>query len=341
MKYLKALLPSHNQLLIELSFLIGIVFLGASFIGQNTSSFFVGLGMLFYSLYVFEMSLFGEEKAQQKKVSVVLFFLIALGILLFLIFLSYPRIIEPLAGVPLSKNWLIYVLIAFFIIDLAFLAAHIRKSKSANAPNSAPKAHTLRTLPKAAPKKEAMETSKQLPKPPRKHKTPRQLFYIFLFYVGILISIFSLVSAEWITFVIILIVMAASLYSYRLTLPVRLAEKAPSKAVPKAPLWQRLLNRLGLRIKKKTFAPVEIETHQPRDIIVKGVASYETDFDRLYALVQAKKIVKAQEIAQKFGINIKKAEEWAKILESSNLIEILYTPFGEFTVRIKGNDKTH
>jgi len=74
---------------------------------------------------------------------------------------------------------------------------------------------------------------------------------------------------------------------------------------------------------------------------VKGVASYETDFDRLYALVQEKKVVKAHEISQKFGISLKKAEEWVKILESSNLIEITYPPFGEFTVKIKDNDQSH
>ena len=485
MKYLKALLPSHNQLLIELSFLIGIIFLGASFASQNANSFFIGLGILFYSLYVFEMSLFKEKKADQEKVSVVLFFFIALSVLLFLIFFSYPRIIEPWVGVPFSKNWLIHTLVVFFIIDFIFLVMYLRKSRVATAPSTAhaPKTHALRTPPKATPKEEAMQASKHLPKPtpPKKHKTPRQLFSIFLFCIGIIISIFMLAAAEWFTLILTLVVMAASLYFYRLTTPAeqklpekapakvplwqkllntlgikikkktaeqKLPEKAPAKAPaepiaassstahapkthalrtpPKAtpkeeamqaskhlpkptppkkhktprqlfsiflfcigiiisifmlaaaewftliltlvvmaaslyfyrlttpaeqklpekapakvPLWQKLLNTLGIKIKKKTFTPVEIELQQSKDIIVKGVASYETDFDRLYALVQEKKVVKAHEISQKFGISLKKAEEWVKILESSNLIEITYPPFGEFTVKIKDNDQSH
>lgn len=62
---------------------------------------------------------------------------------------------------------------------------------------------------------------------------------------------------------------------------------------------------------------------------------YETDIDKLYNLVQKYKAVKFSEVAKLFGINNTKAEQWAKILESHELVEIHYPAFGEPQIRWK------
>ncbi len=60
-----------------------------------------------------------------------------------------------------------------------------------------------------------------------------------------------------------------------------------------------------------------------------------TDFDKLYRIVQERKQIRVSTIAQIFNIKESLAMEWAKIMESSNLVDITYK-FREAIVKLKG-----
>ena len=62
---------------------------------------------------------------------------------------------------------------------------------------------------------------------------------------------------------------------------------------------------------------------------------YETDIDSLYLIIEKFKSVKFSEIAEVFKIDKTKAEQWAKILESHELVIIHYPAFGEPEVKWK------
>ncbi len=66
----------------------------------------------------------------------------------------------------------------------------------------------------------------------------------------------------------------------------------------------------------------------------------ETDIDHLYELIKRLKKLRISEIALAFGIDIKKAEEWAKILEEHDLAVIYYPPLGEAELKYKDKIKT-
>ena len=61
----------------------------------------------------------------------------------------------------------------------------------------------------------------------------------------------------------------------------------------------------------------------------------KTPLDVLYWLLVEKKQLKLQEISKIFSIDIKKAEEWAKILELHELAEMIYPAFGTPVLKIK------
>ena len=55
----------------------------------------------------------------------------------------------------------------------------------------------------------------------------------------------------------------------------------------------------------------------------------ETDFDKLVDLVNKAGVVKLSTVAKLFKINIKRAEEWAKILDEHSLLKLHYPAFGK------------
>tara|TARA_Y100000310_G_scaffold144893_3_gene144238 strand:- start:51539 stop:53050 length:1512 start_codon:yes stop_codon:yes gene_type:complete len=82
---------------------------------------------------------------------------------------------------------------------------------------------------------------------------------------------------------------------------------------------------------KKTHHKEE-ETKHVQEIKTELEASkegFETDFDRLYKLIEEKKKLTLREIAAGFGIKRSKAEEWGKILKEQGLIELNYPAVGE------------
>ena len=63
------------------------------------------------------------------------------------------------------------------------------------------------------------------------------------------------------------------------------------------------------------------------------VVVHETEFDKLYNIVQEKGRVKLQEVMNLFKINKKLAEKWAEILRKAGLIDIYYPAVGDIELR--------
>ena len=84
-------------------------------------------------------------------------------------------------------------------------------------------------------------------------------------------------------------------------------------------------------VHKKHKVKHHIKHHETiqKSIPIEHKAKIETDFDILVNYVNARETVKLSEVARMFKITVKKAEEWAKILESHGLLELHYPTFGE------------
>ena len=76
---------------------------------------------------------------------------------------------------------------------------------------------------------------------------------------------------------------------------------------------------LGERFKKK------IESIKPRALHIK-LGTYETGIDALYLYILKKEKITLEEVAERFKITKGLAEEWAKTLESHQLIAVSYSP---------------
>ncbi|MFH1331782.1 MAG: hypothetical protein ABIH63_00675 [archaeon] len=93
---------------------------------------------------------------------------------------------------------------------------------------------------------------------------------------------------------------------------------------------------VALRFYRYYRAKTEIQEKVSREtisVIKKSIVAksskYKTDLDRLYELVNEKGKLTLSDVAKGFNISIEMAEEWAKILESHNMITLNYPPFGE------------
>ncbi len=73
---------------------------------------------------------------------------------------------------------------------------------------------------------------------------------------------------------------------------------------------------------------IEIETK------IKNLKDSETEIDLFYEFIKENKSVLVTTIAHEFGITVDKVEEWAKILETHNLIIIYYPAFGSPSLKI-------
>lgn len=65
------------------------------------------------------------------------------------------------------------------------------------------------------------------------------------------------------------------------------------------------------------------------------VGKYETDIDILYKIIERNGRIKLSAISRYFGIDERKAEEWATILQEHNLAKIHYPPMGGPELRKK------
>ncbi len=84
-------------------------------------------------------------------------------------------------------------------------------------------------------------------------------------------------------------------------------------------------------IKSSEIEKLKKNVKEKMDSLDKG----KTPLDILYWLLGEKKQLKLQDISKIFLIDIKKAEEWAKILEAHELAEMNYPAFGPPALRIK------
>lgn len=69
-------------------------------------------------------------------------------------------------------------------------------------------------------------------------------------------------------------------------------------------------------------------TRIKKEIVAKA-SKYETDIDKLYRLINEVGTLTITEVAEGFGISREQAEEWGRILESHDLIELNYPAMGE------------
>ena len=91
-----------------------------------------------------------------------------------------------------------------------------------------------------------------------------------------------------------------------------------------------------IRVKKIRFQQEQSRHVQAiKEELQQHKKGFETDFDRLYQLLQEKKKLTVSEVAAGFGVSKSKAEEWGKILKEQGIIELHYPPVGEAELQWK------
>lgn len=71
------------------------------------------------------------------------------------------------------------------------------------------------------------------------------------------------------------------------------------------------------------------------------ILTLETSIDRLYHLVQKEGQIKVRDAAKKFNVGGDLVEEWGRVLESHDLVEMHYPAFGELVIRSKQWAESH
>jgi len=92
-----------------------------------------------------------------------------------------------------------------------------------------------------------------------------------------------------------------------------------------------LINVYKIRKEKKIKKEKKekgVLTKIKKEVIAKA-SKYETDIDKLYKLVNEVGTLTITEVSEGFGVSKEQAEEWGRILESHNLIELNYPAIGE------------
>ncbi len=94
------------------------------------------------------------------------------------------------------------------------------------------------------------------------------------------------------------------------------------------------INEIAKRPEEKVKIPIlKMKTQTTLPLKFKKEAGiYETDLDILYKLIEDVGRAKVSELAKYFGVTKKKIEEWAKILEEYQLLDIHYPAIGEIQI---------
>lgn len=114
--------------------------------------------------------------------------------------------------------------------------------------------------------------------------------------------------------------------------------KIPKVKLPKIKSKKFKLPKLKIpqiKLRKKPIKP-KLRTDQGRKLrfVIKHSGKItETDFDVLVKVVNQVGIIKVSSVAKIFGISVKQAEGWGKILEKHNLLQLHYPPIGEPELR--------
>ncbi len=88
-------------------------------------------------------------------------------------------------------------------------------------------------------------------------------------------------------------------------------------------------------MKGRSFGEKKSKTGLPY-VLRKEFPHLITNFDRLYNLVLEKKRVKISEAALQFNVKKEKVEEWGRILEEYEMLEMHYPFFGETVISVVG-----
>lgn len=121
----------------------------------------------------------------------------------------------------------------------------------------------------------------------------------------------------------------------------RLKEKKRALKGKRPGIFSRMFKKKGKEEKKEEAKKEEIK--KERVPLVKelskslkiDIGRYETDIDVLYKIIEKKGRIKLSAISKYFGIDKRKVDEWATILQEHNLAEIHYPAIGEAELRRK------
>ncbi|MFH1210855.1 MAG: hypothetical protein V1645_02980 [archaeon] len=86
--------------------------------------------------------------------------------------------------------------------------------------------------------------------------------------------------------------------------------------------YHRSKSEVDAKLSKENIAVIK------KSIVAKS-SKYKTDLDRLYELINEKGKITLSDVATGFNVSIEMAQEWARILESHDMITLNYPPFGE------------
>ena len=71
------------------------------------------------------------------------------------------------------------------------------------------------------------------------------------------------------------------------------------------------------------------------------ILTLETSIDKLYEMVQKEGEIKIRDAAKRFGVEAELIEEWGRVLENHELVEMHYPAFGELVLRSKDWTEKH
>lgn len=191
-------------------------------------------------------------------------------------------------------------------------------------------------------KKEEKKISFKKPKIEKKELGIISHFILFLLLI--IIFFISYFYKNMLFMILALILMGLSLFAYK-KLKTKKPEEFRKREKEKKPnIFSRLLS--NIKIKKKIKEDIKKEEKKEERSkekipIVKELPSslkielgkYETNIDALYKIIEKEGRIKLSAISKYFGIDKRKAEEWATILQEHNLAEIHYPAIGEPELR--------
>jgi len=180
-----------------------------------------------------------------------------------------------------------------------------------------------------------------------------KLVYALFFLIGIALSIASIMTKEWFSFGVAIVVMLLSLIiywigrkiglyaSFRIYLLVWVVSLAlgifsilDSKYFSVAIAGVSMFFCSYMARMAKKYLKEEIIAEEIRRIRKKA-KRYETGFDEIIILLKKYKDIKISQLYKGFNVNREKVEEWAQILEDHGLLEMHYPPFSEVVLRLK------
>ncbi len=128
----------------------------------------------------------------------------------------------------------------------------------------------------------------------------------------------------------------------------RLKEKKRALKGKRPGIFSRMFKKKGREEKKEKEEAKKEETKKEKIPLVKelskslkiDIGRYETDLDVLYKVIEKKGRIKLSAVSKYFGIDKRKVDEWATILQEHNLAEIHYPAIGEAELRRKKSEQT-